>query len=254
MKFIFSEEMVQVMKTEIIYEDADLLVCRKPAGFPTQTAALGKDDMVNELKRYLADKAEDHKEPYLGVVHRLDQPVEGLLAFAKNKKAAARLTEDLKKGIFNKNYYAVSYNQPFIEQGVLEDYLVRDKKTSTAKIATANTPGAQKAVMHYRVVAVSDKCVLYSIHIETGRFHQIRVQMAHAGMPLLGDQKYGDAAGMEFSKQMKIKNVALCAFEIALTQPTTGERLAFTIQPVGEAFRMFFQNDQGVKAGKDEQK
>lgn len=249
------------MKTEILYEDRDLLICRKPAGFPTQSAAVGRDDMVSELKRYLAGKSgvgsmqsgrNSHTEPYLGIVHRLDQPVEGLLAFAKHKKAAAKMTEDLKNGNFNKNYYAVACQQPLVEQGILEDYLVRDPHSSMARIATADTPGAQKAVLRYRIVAVADGCVLYSIHIETGRFHQIRAQMAHAGMPLLGDQKYADPQTLAFSEKLQIRNVALCAFEIALTQPVTGSRLVFTIEPSGEAFRIFFPKKEAAKESGNE--
>lgn len=234
------------MNTEILYEDADVLVCRKPAGFPTQTASLGKADMVSELKKYLADKYQE-KNPYLGIVHRLDQPVEGLLVFAKNKKAAAKMTNDLKQGLYNKNYYAVAFNQPLIEQGMLQDYILRDSHTQTAKIVTADVVGAQKAVLHYRIVTAVKGCVLYAIHIDTGRFHQIRVQMAHAGMPLLGDQKYADEATKIYAEHLGIKNVALCAFEIAFNQPKTGERLLFSTRPMGEAFKMFIWEKQEDK-------
>ena len=229
------------MITEIVYEDTDILVCHKPAGFPTQTAKLGKEDMISELKKYLSEK-NGKKDPYLGVIHRLDQPVEGLLVFAKNKKAAAKLTDDLKKGDFNKKYYAVAFNQPIVEEGVLRDFILRDAGTKTAKIVTADIPGAQVAILHYQMAAMMQGCALYAIKIETGRFHQIRAQMAHAGMPLLGDLKYADAATKIYSAHLGIHNVALCACEITFCHPSTGEKMSFSIKPQGEAFLLFLGN------------
>ena len=96
------------MKTEIIFEDTDILICRKPAGLPTQTARIGQADMVSELKNYLA-KTGNTKEPYLAVVHRLDQPVEGLLVFGKNPEAAKKLSQNLQKGSLHKKYYALCF-------------------------------------------------------------------------------------------------------------------------------------------------
>lgn len=122
----------------ILFEDNDILVCKKPAGLPTQTAKIAAPDLVSELKNYLAEK----NESYLAVVHRLDQPVEGLLVFAKNKAAAGKLSEQLRQNEFNKVYYAVAFNQPQVQEGVLEDYMIKDG--SRAKIVTADTPGAKR--------------------------------------------------------------------------------------------------------------
>ncbi|MBE5851587.1 MAG: RluA family pseudouridine synthase [Lachnospiraceae bacterium] len=237
------------MKTEILFEDDDILICRKPAGFPTQTAKIGQQDVVSELKNYLAkaiDKEDaktaqkSKKEPYLGIVHRLDQPVEGVLAFGKTPEATAYLTKSLQEGSLHKHYYAISYNQPFIEKGILEDYMIKDSKTNMAKIVPANTEGAKKAVLYYKIMDAKDGKVLYDISIETGRFHQIRAQMAHADMPLLGDQKYADERVKEYSREAGIKNVALCAYELAIKHPRTKEELSFVVQPEGAAFIDFF--------------
>ena len=217
----------------IIYEDKDILVCRKPAGLPTQSARVSVPDLVSELKSYLAEKNEN----YLAVVHRLDQPVEGLLVFAKNKKAAKNLSEQLKQGEFGKVYYAVAFNQPCVQEGMLEDYMVKDG--SRAKIVTADTPGAKKAVLHYKLIAVNKGRVLYEVRLETGRFHQIRAQMAHAGMPILGDKKYADPAIAIYSEAHGIKNVALCAFKLKLVHPGTGEEMLFVSKPAGERFKDF---------------
>lgn len=217
----------------IIYEDKDILVCRKPAGLPTQSAKVTVPDLVSELRNYLAEK----KESYLGVVHRLDQPVEGLLVFAKNKAAAKKLSEQLKTSSFDKVYYAVAFNQPPVQEGMLEDYMIKDG--SRAKIVPADTPGAKKAVLHYRLIAMKKGRALYEVRLETGRFHQIRAQMAHAGMPLLGDKKYADAAINIYSEAHGIKNVALCAFKLKLIHPGTGEEMLFISKPVGEVFQDF---------------
>lgn len=217
----------------IIYEDKDILICRKPAGLPTQSAKVSVPDLVSELKKYLAEK----NEKYLGVVHRLDQPVEGLLVFAKNKRAAANLNEQLRQGRFDKAYYAVAFNQPPVQEGMLEDYII--KEGTRAKIVTADTPGAKKATLHYKLVAIKHGRVLYEVRLETGRFHQIRVQMAHAGMPLLGDKKYADAAIQIYSEAHGIKNVALCAYKLKLVHPGSGEEMLFVNKPAGEVFREF---------------
>lgn len=217
----------------IIYEDKDILVCKKPAGLPTQTAKIAAPDLVSELKKYLAEK----KESYLAVVHRLDQPVEGLLVFAKNKEAAKVLSEQIQQNELNKVYYAVAFNQPSVQEGMLEDYMIKDG--SRAKIVTADTPGAKKAVLHYKLIAIEKGRALYEVRLETGRFHQIRAQMAHAGMPLLGDKKYADAAIQAYSVAHGIKYVALCACKLKLTHPGTGEEMLFVSTPSGSVFQEF---------------
>lgn len=241
------------MQTKIIYEDEHVLVCHKPAGLATQSGRVGQPDVESELKKYLnrpggAKRESKAQPPYLGVVHRLDQPVEGLLVFAKTKKAAAHLTKQLSEGSLNKQYYAFVCGQPVKEDGELVDYLVKDG--NVARVVAGQTEGAKKAVLRYKVVKASvanvawkiaqDSVVagaqiptnvaILDIHIETGRFHQIRVQMSHAGMPLLGDSKYGTQESMDLSKQLGIRNVALCAYAVEFIHPVTGKKLGFNIQ------------------------
>lgn len=227
------------MRTDIniLYEDRDILVCVKPAGLPTQTARVGAPDLVSELKKYLAEKGEH----YLAVIHRLDQPVEGLLIFAKNKAAAGKLNAQLKAGGFDKVYYAVAFNQPPVQEGMLEDYII--KEGSMAKIVAADTPGAKKAVLRYKLLALESGRALYEVRLETGRFHQIRAQMAHAGMPLLGDKKYADPAIRIYSEKHGIQNVALCAIKLKLIHPKSGEEMVFVKKPAGDVFQGF----QGAK-------
>lgn len=249
------------MKTKILYEDDQVMVCHKPAGLATQTAKAGQTDMVAELKGHLARQARNkaasgetgrrqagrqrESGPYLGVIHRLDQPVEGLLVFAKTRVSAAKLTAQLTQGLLNKQYYAVICGQPEQERGELVDYLVKDGALGMAKVVHAGDeaePEAKKAVLHYhlvRKISTPEALALMDIHIDTGRFHQIRVQMAHAGMPLLGDGKYGSECVRHKSNQLWIRNVALCAYKIGFTHPVTGKDMEFEIQPEGSAFGFF---------------
>lgn len=225
------------MRVEIVYEDRDILICHKPAGLATQSARVGQPDVVSELRNHLAGA-------YLGIVHRLDQPVEGLLAFAKNKKAAAALTRQLEEGTLNKQYCALVYGRPPGSSGALTDYLYKDG--NVARVVPEGTPGAKKAVLQYELRAVPEGtgdgtlagvsriaggfACLY-IHIDTGRFHQIRCQLAHAGMPILGDQKYGTPESLEESRRLGICHTALCACQIRLQHPVTGRTIFYEIDP-----------------------
>jgi len=231
------------MRCKILYEDAYLLVVHKPAGLATQTSKVGEADVVSELKNALSRKAaslgEKKSPPYLGVIHRLDQPVEGLLVFAKDPKTAAGLTKQLSEGTLNKQYYAVVCGKPAAPEGKLVDYLWKDAsgKARVAEKESADSPGvevsqAKEAVLSYRLVReISPKEGLYlmDIHIETGRFHQIRAQMSHAGLPLLGDKKYGTEASIALSVAKKMRNVALYAYRIEFVHPATGQKCCYDI-------------------------
>ncbi len=228
------------MRTTIIYEDEHMIVAHKPAGLATQTSKVGQQDMVSELKNDRAAKQKG-KTPYLGVIHRLDQPVEGLLVFAKEKQAAAILTKQLQAGTLNKQYYAVICGKPAQKSGELVDYLYKDA-TGRAQIVTGKQEQfseAKKAVLQYQVlkqIPAKQPIFLVDIHIDTGRFHQIRAQMAHAGMPLLGDSKYGNETSIILSREYGIRNVALCAYSLELTHPVTGKKMSFAVEPEGKGF------------------
>jgi len=227
------------VKTEIIYEDTDLFVVRKPPGLATQTARINQADVVSELKNY-------RRNPYLGVVHRLDQPVEGLLVFAGNKKAAAALSAQLRGGTLNKRYYAIICGKPDKAQGKLTDYLYKDNiQTGRAIIVEEQEakgyPEAKKAVLQYKILQyIEEKNLsLAEIHIDTGRFHQIRAQMAHAGMALAGDRKYAGEAARRQSEALGIDCVALCAYSLEFLHPVSGKEMRFQIKPSGHAFSCF---------------
>lgn len=234
------------MQTQIVYEDEAVLVIRKPAGLATESAGIGQKDVVSELKNYVAKK-NPGKMPYLGVVHRLDQPVEGLLVFAKTKKAAENLTAQLGKGTLKKEYLAVVCGKVPENTGRLVDYLakekgmavVRDTADADAQAEKAADPQAKKAVLTYTKKAETEELTLLAVQIETGRFHQIRAQLSHAGFPILGDEKYGSEESKELSREKKIRFTALCAASLSFRHPVTGKTMAFTQAPQNPAFAEF---------------
>ncbi len=240
------------MQTQIVYEDEAVLVIRKPAGLATESAGIGQKDVVSELKNYVAKK-NPGKMPYLGIVHRLDQPVEGLLVFAKTKKAAENLTAQLGKGMLKKEYLAVVCGKVPENTGRLVDYLAKEKGMAVVKNAAdaktekdvdaqaekAADPQAKKAVLTYTKKAETEKFTLLAVQIETGRFHQIRAQLSHAGFPILGDEKYGSEESKELTREKKIRFPALCAASLSFRHPVTGKFMAFTQAPQNPAFADF---------------
>lgn len=239
------------MTPKIIFEDHHILVVYKPSGMAVETAKVMEMDLISYLKKYLYEKqisessekkGQAGKLPYLAMVHRLDQPVEGLLVFAKTPFAAKELSRQVQDNRMKKRYLAaVSIDRKVngkpisneVTRQLLEDYLLKDGKTNASKVAAKETKGARKAVLFYKLAAVreQDGIAVAEIELITGRHHQIRVQMAHAGMPLLGDLKYGDEASLEKSKRLQVKQVALCAYQLEFLHPKTGKPLLFQIEP-----------------------
>ena len=234
----------------VLFEDPDIIVCFKRAGIAVESAKLGSTDLVSALKVYLREKNPEGGVPYLGVVHRLDQPVQGLIVFAKTPSAAADLSRQAAGREMKKVYRALVYVRDGArtpDRGRLEDMLVRDGRTNMSRVVQGKVPGARKAVLEYEllerrtlingaaagedsgepaqepVAAGYGEMALAQITLLTGRHHQIRVQMAHAGMPLAGDRKYGTGAddGRKYP--------ALCAFHLEFDHPSGKGLCAFSL-------------------------
>ena len=222
----------------ILYEDKDILVCHKPAGVAVQSARFGMADMESSFKNHLALKTPG-KMPYLGIIHRLDQPVEGVLVFAKTPKAAAELNRQIASKTVTKEYLAVTAQMPEEKQGHLEDYLKKDNRTNSSSVVTPKTPGAKKASLDYSIQeeikderTVTGKRILVKIILDTGRHHQIRVQLSHEGLPLLGDRKYNPSGE-------KGTSLGLCSSCLEFKHPRTGKMMKFETEPQGSAFLDF---------------
>ena len=227
------------MKVEILHEDADIIVCVKPYGMPAQGDKSRDTDLLSFLKNHIFEEEELEEEPYLAMVHRLDRPVGGIMVFAKNQRAAARLSDQVQDGTMVKFYQAILTGELPDESGMLEDYLVKDGKTNTSKIVKKGTKGAKKAQLEYEVLDVfeTDQGVLSYVLIDliTGRHHQIRVQMAGRGAGIYGDTKYNPL----FAKtKKKYQQIALFATRLEFEHPVTGEHMKFKCEPEGDAFEV----------------
>lgn len=217
------------MKPEIIFEDTHILVCVKPAGVPTQSRQISTPDMVSILKNHLYSSNPKKVEPYLALIHRLDQPVEGLLVFAKTQAAAKRLNQQLQSSGFGKHYLAVLSAVPSQPEATLEDYLVKDGRTNTSRVCASDTPGARSARLHYKVLRTRDTSALAEIILDTGRHHQIRVQMAHIGCPIIGDTKYNPV--YSGAPHPPAGQLQLYAVTLSFCHPVTGKPLSFQHTP-----------------------
>ena len=215
----------------ILQEDDDLIVIHKPPGIAVQTRRTEEQDCVSLLKNRRASQGE---EPYVAPVNRLDQPVEGIVLFAKNAKAAAELSGQLARGSMEKYYLAVVTNRELPERAELVDYIQRDAKTNLSRIVPEGTKDGKKARLVYQVVERQGKYALIRICLYTGRHHQIRAQLAHYGWQVLGDQKYGSVR-----ENLPDHALALCAYRLIFDHPRTGKKLTFEVPPQGKGFDGF---------------
>ena len=236
---------IKDIRDYILYEDKDILVCHKPAGLAVQNARVGNMDMESLLKNYIAQKVPG-KMPYLGIIHRLDQPVEGVLVFALNPKAAADLSRQMTAGKIKKTYLAVTEGTVKVKSAKLVDWLKKDGRTNSSAVVEGGTSGAKKAILSYEVLETwknkeeAQDCGernLIRIDLDTGRHHQIRVQMAHHGMPLWADGKYKKKEEMLEAEQGTA--IGLCAWRLEFAHPKTGKKMKFEVQPEGACFQEF---------------
>ncbi len=206
---------------DILHEDNHLLVVNKPAELPTMGAASGEPSLVNWAKEYIKQEYDKPGNVYLGVVSRLDAFVTGVVVLARTSKAASRLTKQFQERSVQKTYWAIVAGGMPEKEGQFIDFVRKDDRLRQVVVCKEQDKGAQEARLRYEVLGEIDKYQWLRIDLETGRKHQIRVQLAARHHPILGDRKYGSR--IEF-----VRGIALHARRLELTHPTRNKRIAFT--------------------------
>lgn len=209
------------MTPDIIYEDNHLLVVKKPVNISVQSDSSNDPDLLNILKQYIKGKYNKPGEVYLGLVHRLDRPVGGVMVFARTSKAASRLSDQIRTREFKKTYLAIVRGTPAKARDTLKDYLLKDTATNMVSVVSGGTPEAKEAVLDYEVLETKEALCLLKIKLHTGRPHQIRVQLSHAGHVLYGDQRYGSKINKPGQQ------IALWAYSVTFVHPTQKEEMTF---------------------------
>lgn len=212
------------MKLNVIYEDNHIIVVEKPAGVPTQSDYTKDEDMYNIVREYLKEKYNKPGQAFVGIVHRLDRPVGGVMVFAKTSKGASRLSEQIRNRSFTKIYLAEVYGHMKVKKGSLENYLLKNEKKNMSFISDKDIEGAKLAKLDYEVIEEKEKTSIVKILLHTGRHHQIRVQFSNIGYPLVGDNKYG-------KPEKGRSDVHLWAYCIEFKHPTKDEIMSFSIKP-----------------------
>jgi len=202
-------------KLEVLYEDNHVIVVYKPANILSQGDVTGDIDMLTLIKKYIKEKYNKPGNVYLGLVHRLDRPVQGVMVFAKTSKAASRLTKQIQNNEFRKHYLAIVNGILDEKNGEFCDYL---EKLDNGNTIVTNSESGKKAILNYEVLKENKTNSLVRIKLITGRHHQIRVQFASRGYSLVGDQRYG--------KEDK-KQICLCSYQLSFLHPITKERMNF---------------------------
>lgn len=224
---------------DLLYEDKEIIVVKKPAGMESQSSSSFMPDMVSEIKKHIHMGYPQSGEPYVGVIHRLDKPVGGVMVYGKTKKAAAVLSEQVRSRKMRKVYKAVVCGKIVDNVENFVDYLLKDSGNNVSKIVEKGTIGAKRAELRYLVagrIEEPEPLTLVEVELSTGRHHQIRVQFAGHGLPLWGDNKYNP----EFAGgKRRGENLALWAWKLSFIHPSSGKVMNFETEPEGAIFGRF---------------
>lgn len=214
-----------MQQLKVIYEDNHIIVVEKPVNIPSQGDKTGDIDMLTIIKEYIKEKYHKPGNVYLGLVHRLDRPVGGVMVFAKTSKAASRLSEQVREKQFQKTYLVIANGKMKQNKGTLEDYLLKNEKANMSKVVKEGTKNSKFAKLDYEVLKYNEELDLsvLKILLHTGRHHQIRVQLSSRGNSIYGDQKYG---GRGHGKQ-----ITLWAYQLKIIHPISKEEMTFTAIP-----------------------
>lgn len=224
---------------EVVYEDNHLIIVNKSPGEIVQADKTGDEPISEALKRWLKEKYAKPGNVFVGVTHRLDRPVGGLVVFAKTSKALSRMNDMFRNGEVRKTYWALTRNLPPEPEGRLEHYITTVERTNKSTAWTSPREGAKKAVLTYRHIASSERFHLLEINLETGRKHQIRVQLAAIGCPIKGDLKYGD------KRSNPDGSISLLARHIEFRHPVSGVTVSATA-PIPSSWKGFENHENSI--------
>lgn len=211
-------------KLTVLYEDNQIVVVIKPQNVPSMPDESKDEDMLTKVKNYIKEKYNKPGDAFVGLVHRLDRPTGGIMVFARNSKSAKRLSESFATHTVEKTYFAVANGIVKVKSQHLVNYLKKDEKENIVKIVPMAEKGAKKAELVYNLLENDGKSSLLEVKILTGRSHQIRVQLANIGFPLVGDVKYGKEKGLT-------SRLGLWAGKLSFVHPTTKEKMVFMAEP-----------------------
>lgn len=234
--------MAKPIHIPVLYEDNHLLVAVKPPGILSQEDHTGDPDMLTLLKQDLKIRHNKPGNVFLGLVHRLDRSVGGVMIFGKTSKAAARLSESIRSRQFDKGYMCVVQGRPAKHYDKLTHYILKDNKRNQVSVYNEPKPEAKHAVLEYKDIATSGQYSLVAVQLHTGRPHQIRAQLSHIGCPLAGDLKYG-------AKPIaNVNHIALWSTFVACSHPTTKEWMSFVSLPHNEEAWAWWSKQQLERA------
>lgn len=210
---------------EVVYEDNHIIIVNKRSGEIVQGDKTGDEPLSETVKAYIKEAYHKPGNVFLGVVHRLDRPVSGLVVFARTSKALSRLNEMFRVGDVHKTYWAIVKDKPAVEEGTLTHWLVRNEKQNKSYAYDHEVPKSKKAVLHYRLIGCTDRYSLLEVQLMTGRHHQIRCQLARMGCPIKGDLKYGAP------RSNPDGSISLLARKVELVHPVSKEPVS-VVAPV----------------------
>lgn len=205
---------------KLVYEDNHLIIVFKESGEIVQGGKTGDEPLSEAVKRYIKEKYQKPGNVFIGVVHRLDRPVSGLVVFAKTSKALSRLNMMFRNGDVHKTYWAIVKDAPMHEEGTLENWIVRNEQQNKSYAYDHEVPNSKKAVLKYHVINRSEHYCLLEVNLLTGRHHQIRCQLAHIGCPIKGDLKYG------FPRSNPDGGISLLSRRVEFVHPVSKETIS----------------------------
>ena len=213
---------------KVIFEDNQIIVVEKPVNIPSQADKTGDIDMLTIIKAYLKEKYNKPGNVYLGLVHRLDRPVGGVMVFAKTSKSAGRLSNQVREKQFQKTYLVIVNGKMEKQKGTLQDYLLKNEKNNMSKVVKEGTKNSKLAILDYEVLKYDEELNLsvLKINLHTGRHHQIRVQLSSRNHSIYGDQKYGERGQRQ--------QICLWAYSLTILHPVSKEEMTFIDLPAKE--------------------